>query len=78
MVCSPTVPCFIVRVTDIDPAENYYAADYPDEDLEWDDEFDRNAYHYTNQNDSDMEEFDEREFIDEVLDKYERGTTVPG
>lgn len=50
-------------------AENYYAADYPDEDLEWDDEFDRNAYHYVNQNASDMEEFDERDFVDEVWEK---------
>jgi len=25
-----------------------------------------------------MEEFDERDFIDEVLDKYEQGASVPG
>ncbi|KAL1844058.1 hypothetical protein VTJ49DRAFT_5809 [Mycothermus thermophilus] len=54
---------------DDENAENYYAADYPDEDLDWDDEFNRNPYHYTNQNDSDMEEFDERDFIDEVLER---------
>ncbi|KAL2271672.1 hypothetical protein VTJ83DRAFT_1043 [Remersonia thermophila] len=61
---------------DDENAENYYAADYPDEDLDWDDEFDRNPYHYTNQNDSDMEEFDERDFIDEVLERFgEQGGT---
>ncbi|KAK5664124.1 hypothetical protein OQA88_339 [Cercophora sp. LCS_1] len=27
-------------------AENYYTADYPDEDLDWDDQFDRNPYQY--------------------------------
>jgi hypothetical protein len=49
-------------------AENYFAADYPDEDLEWDDEYDRGAYQYRNQNASDMEEFDERDFDDAVDD----------
>ncbi|KAK3494565.1 uncharacterized protein B0T23DRAFT_111799 [Neurospora hispaniola] len=38
--------------------ENYYAADYPDEDLEWDDELDRNPYEYVTGNASDREEFD--------------------
>ncbi|KAK3955256.1 hypothetical protein QBC32DRAFT_253434 [Pseudoneurospora amorphoporcata] len=38
--------------------ENYYAADYPDEDLEWDDELDRNPYDYRTGNASDREEFD--------------------
>lgn len=53
-------------------AENYFAADYPDEDLEWDDEYDRGAYQYRNQNASDMEEFDERDFddaVDDFIDK---------
>jgi hypothetical protein len=49
-------------------AEDYYAADYPDEDLDWDDEFNRNPYHYLNQNASDNEEFDERDF-DEFLEE---------
>ncbi|KAK4231486.1 hypothetical protein QBC38DRAFT_224036 [Podospora fimiseda] len=40
-------------------AENYYTHDYPDEDLDWDDEFGRNACRYTNL--SDQEEWDERE-----------------
>ncbi|KAL2128009.1 hypothetical protein VTI74DRAFT_9855 [Chaetomium olivicolor] len=59
-------------------AENYYAADYPDEDLDWDDEFDRNPYHYMNQNASDMEEFDERDFVDEVWEKSDRIAGLPG
>ena len=53
-------------------------ADYPDEDLEWDDEFDRNAYHYMNQNASDLEEFDERDFIDEVWEKSDNVDGLPG
>ncbi len=59
-------------------AENYYAADYPDEDLDWDDEFDRNPYHYVNQNASDMEEFDERDFTDDVWEKCDdNGVKLP-
>lgn len=46
-------------------AENYYAADYPDEDLDWDDEFGQNPYQFTNQNDSDKEEYDELDYDDE-------------
>ncbi|KAK3906330.1 hypothetical protein C8A05DRAFT_40827 [Staphylotrichum tortipilum] len=53
-------------------AEDYYAADYPDEDLQWDDEFDRNAYHYLNKNAADDEEFDERDFVDEVWDHCDK------
>lgn len=45
--------------------ENYYAADYPDEDLEWDDELDRNPYEYRTGNASDREEFDAEEFVDD-------------
>ncbi|GAB1320562.1 hypothetical protein MFIFM68171_10772 [Madurella fahalii] len=47
-------------------SENHYTTEYPDEDLPWDDEFDRGAYHYMTQNASDLEEFDERDFVDEV------------
>ncbi|KAK3296010.1 uncharacterized protein B0H64DRAFT_397106 [Chaetomium fimeti] len=54
-------------------AENYYAADYPEEDLDWDDEFGRNPYSYTNTNDSDREEFDERDYDD---DGFENGDQV--
>jgi hypothetical protein len=44
-------------------AENYYTNDYPDEDLDWDDELNHNAYHYL-----DPEEFDERDYDAEELD----------
>ena len=40
-------------------AENHYTADYPDEEVASDDEYDRNAYHYRTGNASDLEEFDE-------------------
>ncbi|KAK3692937.1 hypothetical protein B0T22DRAFT_448613 [Podospora appendiculata] len=50
-------------------AENYYTADYPDEDLDWDDEFDREPYKFVNGNASDEEEYDENEFINGVWDK---------
>ncbi|KAK3944671.1 hypothetical protein QBC46DRAFT_373994 [Diplogelasinospora grovesii] len=40
---------------DDENAENYYAADYPDEDLDWDDEFDHNPYQFR----TDLEEFGE-------------------
>lgn len=40
-------------------AEDHYTADYPDEEVESDDEFGRNAYNYRNHNASDLEEFDE-------------------
>ena len=40
-------------------AEDYYAADYPEDELASDDEFDRNAYGYRRHGDSDNEEWDE-------------------
>lgn len=49
-------------------AENYYAHEYPDEELEWSDEFDHNAYHYAAQNFSENEEWDDRDFADEAWD----------
>ncbi|KFA63524.1 hypothetical protein S40285_00286 [Stachybotrys chlorohalonatus IBT 40285] len=45
-------------------AENYYTADYPEDEVETDDEFDRHAYLYRNGNASDEEEFDNREYND--------------
>ncbi|PQE10795.1 Transcription factor Iwr1 protein [Rutstroemia sp. NJR-2017a BBW] len=39
-------------------AENHYSADYPDEEVESDDEYGRNAYAYRNGNASDLEEWD--------------------
>ncbi|KAL2015590.1 hypothetical protein VTK56DRAFT_5202 [Thermocarpiscus australiensis] len=59
-------------------AENHYTTEYPDEDLEWDDEFDRNAYHYLNQNASDLEEYDERDFVDEIWEKSDEVGGLPG
>lgn len=53
-------------------AENYYTADYPDEELAWDDMWDRNPYRFVNDNASDREEFgteDEDEFLDDVWEK---------
>lgn len=40
-------------------AENHYTADYPDEEVASDDEYDRNAYRYRTGNASDLEEYDE-------------------
>ncbi|KAK3401226.1 hypothetical protein B0T20DRAFT_372295 [Sordaria brevicollis] len=54
--------------------ENYYAADYPDEDLEWDDELDRNPYEYVTGNASDREEFDAE--LGENVDDDERDFTA--
>lgn len=53
--------CFETRLTDL-PAENYYTADYPEDEVASDDEFDRLAYNYQNGNASDNEEYDDREF----------------
>ncbi|KAJ8122545.1 hypothetical protein ONZ43_g1286 [Nemania bipapillata] len=39
-------------------AENYYTADYPDEEVATDDEFDQNPYTFRNGNASDLEEYD--------------------
>ena len=56
-----------------DPAaENYYAADYPEEDLDWDDELNRNPYSYTNLNDSDKEEFDELDYDDDGFENNDK------
>ncbi|CAG8960367.1 hypothetical protein HYFRA_00012442 [Hymenoscyphus fraxineus] len=40
-------------------AEDHYTADYPEDEVDTDDEFDRNAYYYRTYNASDLEEFDE-------------------
>ncbi|KAK4190342.1 hypothetical protein QBC35DRAFT_377974 [Podospora australis] len=57
---------------DDENAEDYYANEYPDDDLEWDDEFDQNAYHYMNQNASDNEEYDVRDFEDDVWERSDQ------
>ncbi|KAG5658941.1 hypothetical protein KAF25_007494 [Fusarium avenaceum] len=43
-------------------AENYYTADYPEDEVESDDEYGRHAYGYRNGNASDDEEFDNEDF----------------
>lgn len=53
-----------VYITDHITAEDYYAADYPDEEVDSEDEYNRAAYQYRTGNASDLEEYDERE--DEV------------
>ncbi|KAK0127009.1 hypothetical protein ONS96_006569 [Cadophora gregata f. sp. sojae] len=42
-------------------AENHYTADYPDEEVDSDDEYGHNAYNYRTHNASDLEEFDEND-----------------
>ncbi|ROW04661.1 hypothetical protein VPNG_07468 [Cytospora leucostoma] len=42
-------------------AEDYYTADYPDDEVDSEDEFNRHAYDYRNGNASDLEEYDERD-----------------
>ncbi|KAI0389918.1 hypothetical protein F5Y17DRAFT_95808 [Xylariaceae sp. FL0594] len=39
-------------------AENYYTADYPDEEVDTDDEYDKNPYAFRTGNASDLEEYD--------------------
>ncbi|KHJ32775.1 hypothetical protein EV44_g1853 [Erysiphe necator] len=46
-------------------AENHYTADYPDEEIELDDEFDFNAYNYTN----DIDEFEIDTISDDEIDE---------
>ncbi|ROW12703.1 hypothetical protein VMCG_00453 [Cytospora schulzeri] len=57
-------------------AENYYTADYPDDEVDSDDEYNLHAYDYRNGNASDLEEYDER---DEgyVLDDGDDDKPVP-
>lgn len=40
-------------------AENYYTADYPDDEVDSDDEYGRDPYQYRDGNASDLEEFDD-------------------
>lgn len=62
--------------TNMTLAENYYTADYPDEEVDTDDEYDRMAYHYRTGNASDMEEYDERDDEDFVLDDSNNDDTA--
>ncbi|KAI3336520.1 hypothetical protein HD806DRAFT_8763 [Xylariaceae sp. AK1471] len=54
-------------------AENYYTADYPDEEVASDDEFGKNAYAFRTDNASDLEEYDVEDESDDPFD--EEGTT---
>lgn len=49
-------------------AENHYSADYPDEEVCYDDEFGRNPYRFRTRNASDDEEYDVNDFVDEGTD----------
>lgn len=60
--CLPTYGSFRkVYFIDAVTAEDYYAADYPDEEVDSEDEYNRAAYQYRTGNASDLEEYDERE-----------------
>ncbi|KAI1128540.1 hypothetical protein F5Y10DRAFT_240317 [Nemania abortiva] len=50
-------------------AENYYTADYPDEEVDTDDEFDKNPYAFRNGNASDLEEYDVDSESDDPFDE---------
>ncbi|KAK0623513.1 hypothetical protein B0T14DRAFT_536385 [Immersiella caudata] len=49
-------------------AENYYTADYPDEELDWDDQFDRNPYRFATSNGSGVDE-DEDDDVNDLDDE---------
>ncbi|GKT44007.1 uncharacterized protein ColSpa_04188 [Colletotrichum spaethianum] len=52
-------------------AENHYTADYPEDEVDSEDEYDRHAYLFRNANASDEEEFDFRDQVeDEDEDMY--------
>ncbi|KAK1996758.1 hypothetical protein LX36DRAFT_102749 [Colletotrichum falcatum] len=52
-------------------AENHYTADYPEDEVDSEDEYDRHAYLFRNANASDEEEFDSRDLVeDEDDDMY--------
>ncbi|XDG01497.1 hypothetical protein ABKA04_001112 [Annulohypoxylon sp. FPYF3050] len=48
-------------------AENYYTADYPDDEVASDDEFDKNPYSFRTGNASDLEEYDLADNVDEAV-----------
>jgi hypothetical protein len=58
--------------TDPFAAENHYSADYPDDEVESDDEYNRNAYHYRTGIASDDEEFDEDDY--DMVDDHDDDT----
>ncbi|RYP83204.1 hypothetical protein DL769_001400 [Monosporascus sp. CRB-8-3] len=52
-------------------AENYYTADYPDDEVASDDEYDMNAYAYRTTNASDLEEYDMEDEYDDPAYEYD-------
>lgn len=50
------------------PAENHYTADYPNEELDSDDEFDRNPYRYADGGDGPSDDDDGGESSDDMSD----------
>lgn len=54
-------------------AENYYTADYPEDEVESDDEYGRRPYGYRNGNASDDEEFDNMDYDDDDDDMVLEG-----
>lgn len=57
-------------------AEDYYTADYPEDEVESDDEYGRDDYHYRTGNASDMEEFDKVAEDDIAKSDDENGLSV--
>ncbi|OLN93894.1 hypothetical protein CCHL11_03403 [Colletotrichum chlorophyti] len=51
-------------------AENHYTADYPEDEVDSEDEYDRHAYLFRNANASDEEEYDLRDQDDDDEDMY--------
>ncbi|KAF6837922.1 hypothetical protein CPLU01_02808 [Colletotrichum plurivorum] len=51
-------------------AENHYTADYPEDEVDSEDEYDRHAYLFRNANASDEEEFDTRDLDEDDEDMY--------
>lgn len=54
-------------------AENYYTADYPEDEVDSDDEYGRHPYEYRNRNASDEEEFDNDNYDDADHDMVMEG-----
>lgn len=48
----------VPHVTDVSAAENFYGADYPEDEVDHDDEYNRQAYKYRQKGAADDEEFD--------------------
>ncbi|KAH8894805.1 hypothetical protein GQ53DRAFT_820491 [Thozetella sp. PMI_491] len=57
---------------DDENAENYYGADYPEDEMEWSDEMGYNPTKYRTRNDSDFESYDVRDWDDEEEDVVEK------